>query len=541
MKRAVIYARLSKEREASVSIEAQIEHCTARALQLGATVVRVFQDEGISGREARNRTAFQHAKAFCEAANVEYFITWSTSRFARNMMELFISEAELRGVGTTLECLNADINDETDSGLVNKAINGLMDELYSRQVARDTLRSQKKSAADGFFTGGRYPFGYRTVKVGARSRMEICPVDGPIAARVFELAGEGLGAQAIALRMNEEQLLRAGAPWTKNTVNYTLRSETYTGVRTFNKTHRRTRKVKPREEWIQVESHPALVDRETFERIQAMMTARAPAYEHGGTPRSTFLFTGLATCGICSGRLQICTGKGRGGTLYSYYGCVAHRHGSPRCALRQVRADLFDEWLLGEILARVITPGVMVEAMQDLLVAGAQWVRDRETRRAQIVAGMREQEARRDKLFELLERDGRDTPDLAAVAQRLRERTAELEQLQRDLITLEATPAPRSIERVDPAVAVEVMREVIAAADTKKKRAFLGAFLEKILLGPTTVTIDYRPEALLSTSMGAGVRSECRWLPVASSLRTKSILVDRPCFRRAACVSRRSA
>jgi hypothetical protein len=101
MKRAVIYARVSKDREESVSIEAQIEHCTARAQQLGATVLKVFQDEGISGREARNRSAFQRAKAFCEAANVEYFITWSTSRFARNMLELFISEAELRGVGTT--------------------------------------------------------------------------------------------------------------------------------------------------------------------------------------------------------------------------------------------------------------------------------------------------------------------------------------------------------------------------------------------------------------------------------------------------------
>jgi site-specific DNA recombinase len=532
MKRAVIYARVSKDREESVSIEAQIEHCTARALQLGAAVVKVFQDEGISGREARNRAAFQRAKAFCEAANVEYFITWSTSRFARNMMELFISEAELRGVGTTLECLNADINDETDTGLVNKAINGLMDELYSRQIARDTLRSQKKSAAEGFFTGGNVPFGYVRVKHGARSRLEVCPVDGPIAARVFQLAGEDLGAQAIALKMNELGLLRAGKRWSKNTVNYTLKSETYTGVRTFNKTNRRARKVKPRSEWIQVASHPAIVDRETFERIQSMLEQRMPHHLAGGAARSTFLFTGLLACGICSGRLQICTGKGRAGTLYSYYACVAHRRGAPRCLLRQARADLFDDWLLEQVLQHVITPEVMAQAMADLAADGAAWVRDRETKRAQIVASMREQEGRRNKLFELLESSGKDTPDLALVAQRLRERSAELEQLQHDLAKLEAMVAPGPMRAADPLIAAEVMREVITAADAKKKRAFLGAFIERISVTAESVTIDYRPEALLSAGSSAGVRSECRWLPVTGSLRTKSIRLDRPCFLR---------
>jgi hypothetical protein len=56
-----------------------------------------------------------------------------------------------------------------------------------------------------------------------------------------------------------------------------------------------------------------------------------------------------------------------------------------------------------------------------------------------------------------------------------------------------------------PGVAAEVMREVIAAADAKKKRAFLGAFIERmIVVTAESVTIDYRPEALLSAG----------WVPV---------------------------
>jgi site-specific DNA recombinase len=514
MKRAVIYARVSKQREESVSIEAQIEQCTARAAQLGAAVVQVFLDDGISGREARNRVAFLRAKAYCEAANVDYFITWSTSRFARNLMELFASEAELKEIGTRLECLNADVDDETDAGFISKVFNGAMDEMYSRQVARDTLRSQKKTAAEGFFTGGRVPFGYRTVADGSRNRLEPHPIDAPVAAKVFQLCLQGLGAQAIALHLNAAGLLRAGKAWGKNTVSYMLKSDIYTGVKTFNKTHRRTRKVKPRAEWVQVASHPALVSQDDFERVQAMLEERTPHHEHGGTPRSTFLFVGLAVCGICSGRLQICTGKGRAGTLYSYYGCVAHRKGAVRCLFRQVRADLFDDWMLGEILEHVITPQVMVQAMQDLVAAGAEWIREREARRTQIVAAMRDQEGRRDRLFELLEASGKDTPDLASVSRRLRERTAELEQLQRDLAALEATPVPgRSRgKQVDPATAVDVMREVITAAEPKKKRAFLGAFIERVTVNVDNVTIDYRPEALLHAGSTSSVRRECCWL-----------------------------
>jgi DNA invertase Pin-like site-specific DNA recombinase len=347
MKRAVIYARVSKDREESVSIEAQIEHCTARALQLGAAVVKVFQDEGISGREARNRAAFQRAKAFCEAANVEYFITWSTSRFARNMMELFISEAELRGVGTTLECLNADIDDETDTGLVNKAINGLMDELYSRQVARDTLRSQKKSAARASSPAAYVPFGYRRVKDGARSRLEVCPVDGPIAARVFELAGEGLGAQAIALKMNE-----AGPAARRQALDEEHR-ELHAQERDVHRRAHVQQDASPRaqgEAAVRVDpggqpsgprrSRNVRKDpghaRGTHTASRARRHAAQHVPLHRAWPRAEFA---AADCK--------CTGKGRAGTLYSYYACVAHRRGAPRCLLRQVRADLFDDWLLG--------------------------------------------------------------------------------------------------------------------------------------------------------------------------------------------------
>lgn len=533
MKRAVIYARVSKQREESVSLDAQVEQCTARARQLGADVVRVFIDEGISGREARNRHAFQQAKAFCQVAGVHYFITWSTSRFARNMLELFHSQEELKAIGTRLECLNADIDDETDAGFVNRAIHGLMDEMYSRQVARDTLRSQKQAAAAGFFTGGGVPFGYRSVRDGSRSRLDVHPDEVPVVLRLFGLALEqGLGAQAIAEKLNLDGHLRRGRRWTKNAVSYILRNEVYTGVRTFNRTHRRSGKAKPRDQWVQVASHPAIVSRDDFERIQTMIDERVPHQHTGGAARSTFLFTGITVCGICSGRLQIRTGKSRGGDVYSYYACLAHKRGAPRCLFRPVRADLFDDWLLGQVLDHVVTPAAMAQALQDLMSAGADWYRDREAKRAELVAQLRDEEGKRERLFELLETHGKATPGLAQVTQRLKERAAAIEQLQEQLQGLEVVPSPRRPVEVEPETAVEVMRELIQRADVKRQRAFLAAFIERVTVRPDGVDVDYRPEALLEAGSGSGVRSNVRWLPVSCSLRTRRVSLGRPVWPR---------
>ena len=125
---------------------------------------------------------------------------------------------------------------------------------------------------------------------------------------------------------------------------------------------------------------------------------------------------------------------------------------------------------------------------------------------------IRDQEKRRDNLFELLEQGGRNTPDLADVTKRLRERTERLTDLQNDLIALESAPTPGKAPDIDPDLAVEVMRDVIQNCDAQKKRAFAGAFIERITLAPEGVTVEYHPEALLNAGLGPRVRCLDLWL-----------------------------
>ena len=478
MKRAVIYARVStvKQADEGISIEAQVEHCTRRAEQLGAEVVSVFRDEGASGRSVKGRSQFQAALAYCAAGGVRYMIVWSTSRFARNALDFLVQQELLKASGTRLECLNAEVDDETDSGFINRSIYGMVDELHSRAIARDTLRSMKKSAAEGWFTGGRVPFGYQAVAVGKRRKLEEHPDDAMVIRRIFELCLQGLGAQAIAIRMNEARMLRHGAPWKKNSVGYIVKNTVYTGLKTFNRTNSKTGIAKPRDEWVQLKAHPPLVSQEDFERAQLMIEERTP-HEHGGTGMANWVFVGKLFCGVCSQAMQIVTGKGRKGTLYSYYGCVAHRKGLTRCLARPMRADHFDDWLMAEIVDKVLTAEVVKNSIQEVMGMAAGFAKERERRRGELVKEIRGVEAKRDKLLDSLE-EGVAGLEMADVAQRLRRRNDELEGLQIELHMLEMAklPTQHDLRTIDPEIAIEVLREVVMNGDAKKNEPYWARF-----------------------------------------------------------------
>ena len=515
MKTAIVYARVSTQRQADegVSMDAQIEQCTARAAKLGADVVRVFRDDGISGKSVRGRAGFQAAIEYCVAAGVDYFVTWSTSRFARNAVDLFMFQDALKEGGTKLECLNADVDDDTDAGFVNRMFFGTMDQLMSRAIARDTLRSQKRAASEGFFTGGRVPFGYLAVPEGKRTRLVVHPEQAPVIRRIFDLCiRDGQGAQAIALAMNGAGLLRGnGQRWGKNSIHYILKNEIYTGLKTFNKTSGKTGKLKPREQWIQVQAHEALVAKDDFERAQAMIENRTP-HEQGGTPRSQFVFSGRLKCAICGEQLQITNGKGRNGTLYSYYACVGHRKGADRCTFKPMRADQFDYWLTNEILEKILTPVVVKKALTDVGEMMTTWLDDRKLSRSGLVKELRGLEAQREKLLDVVAAHGSDPADVKPVLKRLREVSEGAERLERELDALEKARMPRRLPEIDPAVAIEVMHEVIAAGDAQKKRAFMGAFLGSITVSTRVVEIEYKADALLQTAPVTSVHSGFGWL-----------------------------
>lgn len=530
MKTAVIYARVSTQRQADdgVSMESQIEQCRVKAASLGAAVAHVFRDDGVSGR-TDNRPGFQAALAYCAAHRVSHFVCWSTSRFGRNLEDALKNATQLREWGTKPAYVHQDIDLETDAGWMLGVITGMMDEIYSRNVARDTLRSMITASRDGYFVGGRAPFGYQVVREGKRSRLAPFEPHAELVRKMFEIAlTEGLGAQAIALRMNAAGLTREGKPWGKNTVALILKNPSYMGQRKFNQIHRKSRSAKDEADVVTVASHPALISEADFERVQTMMKDRTP-HEQGGTPRSSFAFSGLLKCGICGTPLQITNGTGRGGVRYNYYACLAHKNGKPRCCLKAVKAEAFDAWLIEQLLEKVLTPRVVQQVIDDIRASGGRWATERDMRRRALVKELREVEGRRNNLYDILETQGRDAPNLADLTARLRTLNESIGCTERSLRDLElSSPPDYDLVDLDAQVAVEAIQEVIrGCSDTKKLRALLGTFVHQVAVSNATVIVEYREDALLRSPTPT-VLSGVSWLPDGVSLRTGRLEIERP-------------
>ena len=171
MTTCVIYARVStaKQAEKELPVQSQIDKCLAHAKSLEADVKKVFTDEGISGA-TDNRPAFQQAISYCENFDVDYFICWSTSRFARNALEAKLNKRRLANSSTKISYVSQNI-DKGDSGFIYEGILELFDEYYSRQVSQDTKRSMIANAQKGYFNGGYLTFGYQVEKVlGEKTR-----------------------------------------------------------------------------------------------------------------------------------------------------------------------------------------------------------------------------------------------------------------------------------------------------------------------------------------------------------------------------------
>ncbi len=531
-KTAVIYCRVSTVRQAEdeLPIQSQRQRCEDKAHSLDATVLRVYSDEGLSGQSG-DRPAFQQAILYCETHNPTYFITWSTSRFARNRLDAQLYKRRLSKSGVTLVYAGMEIDRDSDGGWLTEGILELFDEFTSKQIAADTRRSMIKAAQGGYWCGGHPPFGYRSVPAlddPKRRRLEIVPEEAVIVRRMFALRAQGIGAKSLAMTLNGEGLTNRRHPWNKACVLALLRNPALTGQLVFGRMVRMDgeRRRVPPENWIVVPSHLPIIDRALWDTVQRMLDADAVNTQPNrdtvshGSPHSTYLFTGLLRCGRCGASLQIETAKGRN-RRYHYYNCRdAQRKGE--CPPRRIPARELDAWLLDIVCSDLFTPHLLRQTVQDLQDIAGRWHTEREERRKAVEGRLAEVKRRNNKLYEVLEALGRDAPNLGDLAQRLRENHAQIKKLEAQLITMDAEEAP-TVDIADEAlmdVAALLVATLKEGYNPAQTRALFADFIEKIIVESASVRIEYDPRRLigiLPTAGGHVVPSDLNWLPGADS------------------------
>lgn len=341
IRRVAAYCRVSTDTEAqSASLETQIAAFRQRIAQRpGWKLVDVYADEGASGTSAKKRRAFQRMLADCEAGRIDYIITKSISRFARNTLEClsYIRRLQSLGVGILFEKENIDTGSHFSEMVLTVLAAFAQEE--SRSISANVTWSIRKKfeAGEARWCGW---YGYRK---GADGAMEISTEEANVVRQMFKLYERGQSLREIARQLNGEGILSPrGAAWTYGSVSDILKSEVYIGDMLLQKfrtvdhlSHRSVRNdATETPSYYITGHHPAIVSRETFERVQRIQSMRnrngghAPQYPYGALE---------IRCPLCGARLAQRNTRGYGNARMAL-GCFAEA-GCGRFALRMEKVN----------------------------------------------------------------------------------------------------------------------------------------------------------------------------------------------------------
>ena len=129
MKKAVIYARYSCEKQTEQSIEGQLRVCNEFAERNGYTVIHNYIDRAVSGKTDK-REQFQQMLKDSADKSFEFVIVYKLDRFARNRYDSAMNKATLKKNGVKVLSACEQITDTPEGIILESMIEG-MAEYYS--------------------------------------------------------------------------------------------------------------------------------------------------------------------------------------------------------------------------------------------------------------------------------------------------------------------------------------------------------------------------------------------------------------------------
>jgi DNA invertase Pin-like site-specific DNA recombinase len=315
MVNVVTYCRVSSEEQAlkDLSIPAQRKQLVRWVGERpDHRVVAEFADEGESAyAPASKRPGFCEMVAYCRKHKVNAILVHKLDRFSRNQEESILFKGLLRKNGVTVKSATEVFDPETPSGFLYEGMIEVINQFYSMNLATETLKGMKENAERGWVNGGRIPFGYRVQKVAdakGREHGELVFADAKevqIVRDIFEMGAlKGMGVKAIANELNKNGVpAPRGRHWSGSTLDCILNNRAYIGECVWFKSRKQGREGRERtaeKERIVVENaHPAIVERELFDRRQAIAAERRfDAHTSPSRPVS-YLLSRLMVCGNC--------------------------------------------------------------------------------------------------------------------------------------------------------------------------------------------------------------------------------------------------
>jgi DNA invertase Pin-like site-specific DNA recombinase len=366
-KRVCAYARVSSGKDAMMhSLSAQVSYYSSYIQRhCDWEYCGVYADEAVTGTKD-SRVEFIRMLADCKAGKIDLVITKSISRFARNTVTLLETVRELKALGVGIYFEEQGIDSMSSDGELMLTILASYAQEESRSVSENVLWRIRERFRQGEPVGLFTMFGYR-YENGA---FIIDDKTAEVVRMVFAdyIAGHGTKRIADKLRAMDVPTVYGGK-WTANRVCQLVRNEKYAGNSLLQKRYTADHLSKLRRhnkgelpQYYAEDTHPAIIDIETFERAQEIMESRR---RHDTVYSDRYLFSSKIVCGKCGKayKRKVCHG------VVAWQCSTYLVEGADACpsvkiderivrakAAEAMGADSFDEGAFAESIERIVVP-----------------------------------------------------------------------------------------------------------------------------------------------------------------------------------------
>lgn len=227
MKTAAAYLRVSTERQDEYSLDSQLKLIRDFAGKNDYIVPDefVFVDDGLSGRTAKKRPAFQRMIGWAKEKDrpFEAILVWKFSRFARNQEESIVYKSALARSGVEVVSISEPLAEGPFGSLIERILEW-MDEFYSIRLSGEVRRGMAEKVSRGEVV--TIPsFGYDIA-----GKSYVPNADAETVRRIYRDFLAGTGMAAIARQLGLEGVrTRRGNPPDNRFVDYILTNPVYIG------------------------------------------------------------------------------------------------------------------------------------------------------------------------------------------------------------------------------------------------------------------------------------------------------------------------
>ena len=240
----------------------------------------------------------------------------------------------------------------------------LFNEWHAKNTSDKVRRVMQSRGNAGIPLTTNTPFGYKKDPED-KNRWLVDEPAAKIVQRIFQMCVSGLGPTQIAKRLKSDGVMTPGEylhsvgvkcpanppayphNWCSATVADILDRQEYTGdtvnFRSFRQSFKLKKRLdKPQEEWkIFPDTHPAIIDRETFVLVQNLR-------QHRRRPTRTgivSMFSGLLYCADCGSKLGY-SATNNYKREQAFFFCSAYRSNSDVCSAHYIREKVIEELVL---------------------------------------------------------------------------------------------------------------------------------------------------------------------------------------------------